>query len=158
MLPRTPRPGRPVEPLLTPMIDVVFLLLTFFLITLKIVRPEGDFQVNMPQPVAAPTPLVQDALPIYIRLRATADGKLADICLGDRSLSDDFGALRSAMRRLTDDGSASARQTCVRLDCDYQLRYEYLVAAITAVSGYVERDRIVALVDGIELAPPRHPG
>ena len=30
--------------LMTPMIDVVFLLLIFFIMTFKIVAPEGDFQ------------------------------------------------------------------------------------------------------------------
>jgi Biopolymer transport protein len=33
---------------MTPMIDIVFQLLAFFIMTLKIVQPEGDFDVRMP--------------------------------------------------------------------------------------------------------------
>ena len=42
---------------ITAMIDVVFLLLAFFIMTFKIVAPEGDFRVNMPQ--AAPVPITK---------------------------------------------------------------------------------------------------
>ena len=33
---------------MTPMIDVVFLLLIFFMLTFKITIPEGNFNINMP--------------------------------------------------------------------------------------------------------------
>ena len=39
---------------MTPMIDIVFQLLTFFVMTLKIVEAEGDFNIKMP--LAAPRP------------------------------------------------------------------------------------------------------
>ena len=155
MRPRMPRPRDPAEPLITPMIDVVFLLLVFFLMTFKIVAPEGDFDVKMPQAAVALPPGPQDALPIPIRLRATPDGRLADVRFGNRSLGNDVAALRSEMRRLTEDGFAMAQGTRVKLDCDYHLRYEYLVEAMTAVSGYVDKDRVVPLAEGIELARPR---
>ena len=155
MRPRLRCPPEPVEPLIMPMIDVVFLLLVFFLMTFKIVAPEGDFDVKMPQAAVALPPAPQDALPITIRLRAAADGRLAEVRFGNRSLGNDLRALRSQIRRLTDNGLAMAQGTRVKLDCDYHLRYEYLVEAMTAVSGYVDKDRVVTLVDGIELAPPR---
>ena len=41
------------KPSLTPLIDVVFLLLIFFLLTLKIIEPEGEFNINMP--IGTPT-------------------------------------------------------------------------------------------------------
>ena len=37
-----------IEPQMAPMIDIVFQLLIFFMLTLKIVEPEGDFSINMP--------------------------------------------------------------------------------------------------------------
>ena len=39
---------------MTPMIDVVFQLLIFFMCTLKMVEPEGDFDISMPlgKPIA----------------------------------------------------------------------------------------------------------
>ena len=37
-----------LETNMSAMIDVVFQLLIFFMLTLKIVEPEGDFNINMP--------------------------------------------------------------------------------------------------------------
>ena len=37
-----------IETQMAPMIDVVFQLLIFFMLTLKILAPEGDFNINMP--------------------------------------------------------------------------------------------------------------
>ena len=38
---------------MTPMIDVVFQLMSFFMCSLKVVAPEGDFDIRMPLGVAA---------------------------------------------------------------------------------------------------------
>ena len=38
-----------VEVQMTPMIDIVFQLLVFFIMTFKIVSLEGDFHVKMPR-------------------------------------------------------------------------------------------------------------
>ena len=40
--------GEKLETNMSAMIDIVFQLLIFFMLTLKIVEPEGDFNVNMP--------------------------------------------------------------------------------------------------------------
>ena len=42
-----------IELQMTPMIDIVFQLLVFFIMTFKIVAQEGDFNIKMP--VSAPT-------------------------------------------------------------------------------------------------------
>ena len=38
---------------MTPMIDIVFQLLIFFVFTFKIVLPEGDFNIRMPSASAS---------------------------------------------------------------------------------------------------------
>ena len=43
----------------------------------------------------------------------------------------------------------------IELDCDYNLRFEYVIDAITAVSGKVQQGEIVKLIDKIKFAPPR---
>ncbi len=46
----TQRPARDKDDLkMTAMIDIVFLLLIFFVMTFKVLAPEGDFNVKMPQ-------------------------------------------------------------------------------------------------------------
>ena len=42
------RAGEEIELQMTPMIDIVFQLLIFFIMTFKIIAPEGDFNIKMP--------------------------------------------------------------------------------------------------------------
>lgn len=155
----TGRGQEKVELMMTPMIDIVFQLLVFFIMTFKIVAPEGDFNIKMP--VAAPSEgMPDDTLPpIKVRLAATADGKLANIMLGQRPLGS-FNDLRAQVREIVGDdrGPGSiAENTEVELDCDFGLHFEYVIDAITAVSGYVADDgqNIVKMVEKIKFAPPR---
>src|SRR4029078_3463341 len=71
---------------MTPMIDIVFQLLTFFCMTLKVAQAEGDFSIKMP--LAAPKQGLPDPNqlpPMKIRMRADSTGRLADLTLNDRS-------------------------------------------------------------------------
>jgi biopolymer transport protein ExbD len=151
-----------IELMMTPMIDIVFQLLVFFVMTFKIVEPEGDFNIKMP--LAAPSEGMPepDALPpLKVRLRAAGGGELSTIQFGNRALGRDFGELRKAIRgMLGDDAGPSGDSSAeVELDCDYDLRYEYVVEAITAVSGHIDADgQVHKLVEKIKFAPPRAPG
>lgn len=151
--------GEEVELQMTPMIDIVFQLLIFFIMTFKIASPEGDFNIKMP--LAAPSqgiPEPDQLPPIKVRLTARSSGALNRIKFGNRGLGRDFGRLRSAMIDMLGDepGPSVLENTEVELDCDYRLRYEYVIEAITAVSGYVDEDgRIIKLVEKIKFAPPR---
>ncbi len=154
------RSGEEVELQMTPMIDIVFLLLVFFIMTFKIAEPEGDFNIRMP--LAAPSPAipeqVPDVPPIPVRMTALSDGRLGQIRFGNRGLGRDFRLLRRAVRDMLGDepGPSVLENTEVELDCDYNLRYEYVIEAITAVSGYVDREgRVVKLVEKIKFAQPR---
>ena len=148
-----------VEQQMTPMIDVVFQLITFFLFSFTIGTIEGSFNVKMPLGAsqgAAEMPTET----IAVRLTAGADGKLAGIQMGDRVLKS-FDALHNEIMALvgTDTGPASAAQnTEVELDCDYNLDYRYVISAITAISGYVDSaGHVVKVVEKIKFAPPRAP-
>ena len=152
------RADEKVELMMTPMIDVVFLLLIFFIMTFKIVAPEGDFNIKMP--LAAPSaaiPTPDQLPPMTVRLRADSRGDLAEIQFGSRSLGTNFQALRAQVRdMLGDDAGPGALETTeVELDCDYNLHYANVVEAITAVSGYVENGQIKKIVEKIKFAPPR---
>ena len=59
---------------MTPMIDIVFQLLTFFCMTLRVSAAEGDFNIKMP--LAAPQAGLPDPNqlpPIKVRMRADAE-------------------------------------------------------------------------------------
>ncbi len=154
--------GEGVQLQMTPMIDIVFQLLVFFIMTFKIIAPEGDFNVKMPR--AAPDPEKIDPDPpqiIKVGLRCNSNGSLRTIQFGARSLGRDFGQLRAEIITFVGDdpGEATLELTEVEFDCDYNLRYEYVVDAITAVSGYRnEQGNIVTLVEKIKFTPVTPPG
>lgn len=148
---------------MTPMIDMVFQLLVFFIMSLKISTPEGDFNIKMP--LNAPSEGVPDDRqlpPIKIQLKADASGNLTNIQMNDRALGTQFDVLRGQIMGLVGDdrGPGSVAETAeVELDCDYHLRYEFVIKAITAVSGYVTGDgRVVKLIEKIKFSAPQKPG
>lgn len=126
---------------MTPMIDIVFQLMVFFVFTFKIVLPEGDFSIRMPsaQQSVASTPSETPLL--KVRLRAGDDGELAALQLGDVSFSGDapFYQLQTKIRELIGDaaGPRPSDQE-VEIDADFSLKYRYAMNAITAVTGYVD--------------------
>ncbi|MGL4943080.1 MAG: ExbD/TolR family protein [Thermoguttaceae bacterium] len=137
---------------MTPMIDVVFLLLAFFVMTFKIVAPEGDFGVRMPQQGSVQATTVPPSESVRVRLVASADGNLADVVVGDLRLGGNLLALRKVAQQLvTETGNADLT---AEIDPDPSLRYEHTIAAITALSGYVKDGQIVRLIEKVSIRKP----
>jgi biopolymer transport protein ExbD len=155
-------PADKIELQMTPMIDIVFQLLVFFIMTFKIVAQEGDFNVKMPLAASqAGTP--DDSLlpPLKLRLKSDDQGRLLPdgIQLNDRVFGD-FQGLHGYVRSLIGDAAGPGRfdDLEIEIDCDYQLRYATVIDAITAVSGYIDaNNNIVRLIDKIKFAPPKPP-
>jgi biopolymer transport protein ExbD len=114
---------------MTPMIDVVFLLLTFFVLTFRIIVPEGDFNVEM-SPMGHDQPVEVEPDSVQIRLIAHADGSLSAIQFNDEDI-EHFALLRQRVAAI---GKKNADLEVV-LFPDEHLRFEHTVEAITAVSG-----------------------
>jgi len=147
---------------MTPMIDVCFQLIIFFMLSMKLFSLEGDFSVRMP--IAAP----QEGLPdesqtpqVKIRLHSDSKGNLIAMEMGQRKVAT-FKELQHQVREVSDQdrgpsGTGTAAE--VELDCDYNLRYEYVISALSAVSGYMADDKqtIVRMIEKIKFAPPRKP-
>ncbi|RIK79075.1 MAG: biopolymer transporter ExbD [Planctomycetota bacterium] len=147
---------------MTPMIDIVFQLMVFFVFTFKITLPEGDFNVRMPAETgvaAAPseTPVLR------VRLRAGPSRDLAGVQLGDVAITGDnpFGQLQTRIRSMVDDsaGPGSADQE-VEIEADYDLKYQYVMNAMTAITGYVDpaTGQPHKLIEKVRFAPlPKQP-
>ncbi len=143
---------------MTPMIDIVFQLLTFFIMTLRISAQEGDFNIKMPlQDPRAGTP-DQQVPPIKLRLVAGTDGSCQDIIMNDQSFGGDgWKSLHNQVAGLVRDGSLDASAE-VELNCDYNLKYENVIRAITAVSGQRQPNGdIIKLIEKIKFSPPKLP-
>ena len=126
---------------MTPMIDIVFQLMVFFVFTFKIVLPEGDFNIRMPSAEKSTASTPSESPLLKVRLRANDAGELAAVQLGDVSFTGDapFYQLQSKIRGLIGDSAGpSPSDQEVEIDADFNLKYRYAMNAITAVTGYVD--------------------
>jgi biopolymer transport protein ExbD len=71
---------------MTAMIDVVFQLLTFFMLTLKTVIVEGDFNIRMPLGASAAPADDVPIPPLVLKMTATPEGHLAGVQMGGKSI------------------------------------------------------------------------
>ncbi len=143
---------------LTSMIDVVFLLLIFFVMTFKIVEQEGDFSVKMPLAGAAGAATDDTELPLKLRMKADQNGRLTSMAMNEIQLGTDFNALRNTVVGLVGNAQPSGAEgegPEVEIDTDYNLRYEYVIQGITSVSGYKSGNDVVKLIEKIKFAKPR---
>ena len=144
------------------MIDVCFQLIIFFIANMHIFTPEGDFNIQMPGAVLGEKVLNDSQIPtIQIRLFADKKGNLSGIQMGERPVKT-FKDLRHEIREIvgTDHGpSGVAIDTEAVFDCDYNLKFEYIIDALTAVSGYLADDKqtVIRMIDKIRFAPPKNP-
>ncbi len=150
-----------IEPQMAPMIDVVFQLLIFFMLTLKIVSPEGEFGVNMPLGgVGESDSLVPE---MKVRIISTPTGELGSLQLNGVSLGNDeqaFATLTAKVRAIAGDptGGAPNENLSVEIDPDYDLNYRWFIKTVGAVSGDKLPDgTTVPLVGNIKFAPKRDP-
>ncbi len=146
-----------IELQMVPMIDIVFQLLIFFIMTFKVAQMEGDFNIKMPSSAPSTNVMDEELLPpMRLRLSAAANGQLAGIEL-NKTRFDSFDALHQHVMNFvgTDAGPDQRISGAeIELDCDYELNYEFVVAAITAVTGHRHDDgSITPLIEKIKFSP-----
>lgn len=154
-----------IEVPMAPMIDVVFQLLIFFMLTLKIVAPEGDFSINMPLGVPSQSAVTDADLPPF-RVRMEADpqtGELVQLLFNGNALGNDprqaFPLLNREVMRAVEalkaTGPGNLDKQEVEIDPDYGLKYEYIIAAISSCSGRMENGKVIPFISKIKFAPIR---
>jgi biopolymer transport protein ExbD len=133
---------------MTAMIDIVFQLLVFFIMTFKVVEMEGDFNIRMPLATTDAT-TVEETLPdiIMVELRAGDNGNINSIFVDDQSFIDEnmfINLTNYIENRVAAEGDPElAGETEIEFDIDYGLKYTYTVKAIEAVSGKIDPDGTV---------------
>jgi len=161
---------------MTAMIDICFQLLIFFIANMRMVLPEGDFSVAMPLTApggvstAGPGPgqaspatgVTAAEIPVTrIRLLADPSGKLAGIVMGQRAVGT-FKELGRQIREMAGMDRAPAGSVPmmeVEIDSDENLRYEYVIDAVSAISGYLAEDKktVVRMIEKIRFGTLRKP-
>ncbi len=150
---------------MTSMIDIVFQLLVFFILTFKVVVQEGDYNVRMPLAAINNEESMDEDPPELIRvmLRAGETGAISTIEVDDevevKTLAGD--TTEELYRQLNDyidakvsagDNPEEGADTEVEFDIDSSLKYGYTVRAIEAVSGKQLADgNVKKLIGNIKL-------
>jgi biopolymer transport protein ExbD len=148
---------------MAPMIDIVFQLLIFFMLNLKIVAPEGNFNINLP--VSAPANAQTDiSLPdIKVALRSDMDGNLLSLSLGGNNLGNNDAAFdklnQEILKLIGRPGNPATKDIEVELDADYECQYRYVVKAISRCTGRFDpqTQQVARYVEKIKFAPPHKP-
>jgi biopolymer transport protein ExbD len=149
-----------IELQMTPMIDIVFQLLVFFIMTFKIVAQEGDFNIRMPLSSEGGAPDDEKMPPFKLYLTANDQGTLEVPFLLDGNSFDDFRSLQSYLIGQMESPEISAEkfqaEAEVELHCDYNLRYDFVIQAIDAVRGKRDRatNQTIEIVQNIKFSPP----
>jgi biopolymer transport protein ExbD len=148
---------------ITPMLDMAFQLLTFFVLTYKPAPSEGQFVMNLlpPQPATsisaeAPSEKPSDTLPATIRtlptvLKAGAGGRLDQIVVGETPLATDFKALEAELEKYLNDPDLPFEQTLLKVDP--RLRYSEFMRVVNAFMNAFSKAKKPPNISWEELIP-----
>ena len=127
---------------MTPMIDVVFQLLTFFLMTFKVASPEGDFNLKLPKEERSQGAANTQTEMINVRLVATPTGDLAQIQVQSGAPFRGPTAFRQLHNTIVSTiniaRGAGQEEPEIQIDADDILRYENIILTVSAVSGQID--------------------
>ncbi len=141
---------------MTPMIDIVFQLLAFFIMTFRITALEGDFNILMPVQSEAPSELEDLDRPVVVKLRSGINRQLGGIQVDDQPEfvgGDMLQRLAAEIQQRADrqQDPAADSKLIVEFVIDYDLRYSETIGAVTAVTGRkLPSGQIQQLVDSIK--------
>lgn len=119
-----------VEMQMGPMIDMVFLLLVFFMVSAKPVKQESDISLGLPGTVAQEEAL---DLPDEQRIRIEDDGSimLNDSVLGAPADSQ-LGDLVATLKRFKESADANKSEALVTLDASDGTNHQRIVDVLNA--------------------------
>jgi biopolymer transport protein ExbD len=129
---------------MTPMIDVVFQLMAFFLMTFRVASVEGDFNLKLPKDERSAGPANTQVEMIDVIMRAKPDGDLAVLAVGGAALPGanpvaKFGELTKYVAiKVSAARAAGQDEPEIQIDADDNLRYENIISAISHVSSHYD--------------------
>lgn len=119
-----------VEMQMGPMIDMVFLLLVFFMVTAKPTKPEADIKMTLPGQVSQQTSVT---LPDEQRIRIDASGQVSLNAMNlDTATSLELPKLVSVLTRYRLAAERSRSKALVTLDPDDRVKHQRVVDVLGA--------------------------
>ncbi len=123
----------PIEMPMGPMIDMVFLLLVFFMATARAVKPEADLGLSLPGTVEQDAPV---DLPDEQRVHILPDGR---IVLNDTEIdspaSRDLPQLRAVLGRFKETCAANQTEALVTLHADDAAKHQRIADVMDAAAA-----------------------
>ncbi len=119
-----------VEMQMGPMIDMVFLLLVFFMVTAKPIKQESDISLGLPGTVAAEEAV---ELPDEQRIRIEDDGSIVlnDSTFGEPG-DEKLDALVATLKRFKEAADANKSEALVTLDAADDTNHQRIVDVLNA--------------------------
>lgn len=119
-----------VEMQMGPMIDMVFLLLVFFMVTAKPIKQESDINLGLPGTVAQEEAL---DIPDEQRIVVRGDGQifLNDLAM-DSPTSADLPALVGTLKRFKETADANKSQALITIDAEDTSTHQRIVNVLNA--------------------------
>jgi biopolymer transport protein ExbD len=113
-----------------PMIDMVFLLLVFFMVSAKPIKQESDVNIGLPGTVAQ-----EEALDIPDEQRIKID-PAGQVILNDQPIdspqSPDLPNLTATLKRFKESADANKSEALVTIDADDQANHQRIVTVLNA--------------------------
>jgi len=119
-----------VEMQMGPMIDMVFLLLVFFMVSAKPIKQESDINIGLPGTVAQEEAL---EIPDEQRIQIQPNGQ---ILLNDQpmdaSQSPELPALLSTLKRFKESADSNKTEALITIDADDAANHQRIVQVLNA--------------------------
>ena len=119
-----------VEMQMGPMIDMVFLLLVFFMVSAKPVKQESDINIGLPGTVAQEEAL---EIPDEQRIQIQPNGQ---VVLNDQPMdspaSAEMPALLSTLKRFKESADSNKIEALITIDADDAANHERIVQVLNA--------------------------
>ncbi|MFM8715590.1 MAG: ExbD/TolR family protein [Spartobacteria bacterium] len=119
-----------VEMQMGPMIDMVFLLLVFFMVSAKPVKQESDINIGLPGTVAQEEAL---EIPDEQRIQIQPNGQ---VMLNDQPMdspaSAEMPALLSTLKRFKESADSNKSEALITIDADDAANHERIVQVLNA--------------------------
>jgi biopolymer transport protein ExbD len=119
-----------VEMQMGPMIDMVFLLLVFFMVSAKPIKQESDVNIGLPGTVAQEEAL---DIPDEQRIKIDAAGQ---VFLNDQPMdppqSPELPNLTATLKRFKESSDANKSEALVTIDADDQANHQRIVSVLNS--------------------------
>jgi biopolymer transport protein ExbD len=119
-----------VEMQMGPMIDMVFLLLVFFMVSAKPVKQESDINIGLPGTIAQEEAL---EIPDEQRIQIQPNGQ---VVLNDQPMdspaSAEMPALLSTLKRFKESADSNKTEALITIDADDAANHERIVQVLNA--------------------------